>query len=102
MTIENPALSTLLMDRSDPLGNSVDNQNRRALHTKITNLNTEVLPIGGFLSGVVYDALSAEYTTTTIETYRYYLGGISGTLQATIVVTYTDVSKANVSTVVRT
>jgi hypothetical protein len=32
------------MDRSDPLGNSLDNQARRALHTKVTNLPSESIP----------------------------------------------------------
>jgi len=33
--------SALLMDRSDPLGNSLDVDGRRSLHTKIKNSSTE-------------------------------------------------------------
>lgn len=38
-------LSALVMDRSDPLGNSEDNLGRRALHVKIGNKPGEPIPI---------------------------------------------------------
>lgn len=42
---EDKALSTLLMDRSEPLGNSEDTFARRALHTKVGNKLTEPVPV---------------------------------------------------------
>lgn len=50
----------------------------------------------------VYDALSYTNTSSTIDTYRYYQGGTSGTLVATLTITYTDTTKAVISTVART
>lgn len=41
---ETPGTNALIMDRSEPLGNSEDNQLRRALHTKVTNKPSEAIP----------------------------------------------------------
>lgn len=41
---ETPGTNSLIMDRSEPLGNSEDNQLRRALHTKVTNKPSEAIP----------------------------------------------------------
>lgn len=57
---------------------------------------------GSVLSGLVFDSLTGEETTPTTETYRYYLGGTSGTLVATVVVTYSDNTKCFVTEVSRT
>ena len=48
-----------------------------------------------------WDYLSAAYPNGTTEVYTYKSGGVSGTTVATITVTYTDSTKANVSTVSR-
>jgi hypothetical protein len=42
---EDYCLSTLLMDRGQPLGNSEDSFTRRALHVKVGNKNTEAIPV---------------------------------------------------------
>lgn len=57
---------------------------------------------GGLLDGVVFDTIVASYPSVTVEVYEYKLGGVSGTLNATVTVTYTNSSKEVVSTVVKT
>lgn len=49
-----------------------------------------------------YNYISVAYPTSTTEVYTYKTGGSSGTTVATITVTYTDSTKANISTVART
>ncbi len=49
-----------------------------------------------------FDYLNAAYPNPTTEVYTYKLGGAGGVLQATVTVTYTDASKANIATVVKT
>jgi hypothetical protein len=46
---ENPVISPLLMDRSEPLGNSLDQTGRRALHTVVQGgvLNIQGVSIEG-------------------------------------------------------
>ena len=56
---------------------------------------------GTIISGVEYDSLSASYPTSTTEIYTYYQGGLSGTLVATVTVTYTTASKNEIVSVVR-
>ena len=45
MSIETPTTAAIVMDRGIPLGNSLDSDGRRALHTKVKNLITEPIPI---------------------------------------------------------
>jgi len=64
-----------------------------------------ILTVGGsgsILAGINYDSFLGEETSATVETYRYYLGGTSGTLQTTVVVTYSDATKCFVTEVERT
>lgn len=49
-----------------------------------------------------YDYVAYTDTSTTVDTYKYYSGGSGGTLEATITITYTDSTKAQVSTIART
>lgn len=58
--------------------------------------------IGGLLNGIKYDAVSVAYPNTTTETYTFYEGGLGGTLKATITLIYTNSSKTNLSSAVRT
>lgn len=46
-----------------------------------------------------FDYIAATYPTGTTEVYTYKLGGASGTVVGTITVTYTDSTKALVSSV---
>lgn len=57
---------------------------------------------GSLLEGVIFDTIGATYPTTLTEVYAYYQGGLAGTLQATITVTYQDVEKCIILSVVRT
>lgn len=66
---------------------------------------TNPLPVSassGMLSGVSYDAIDVQQTSSTVETYVYKSGGLAGTTVKTIVVTYTDSTKENIDTVVAT
>jgi len=85
---ETPVISTLLMDRSDPLGNSDDGTGRRALHVKLS----------GSIVGVNYDQILATYPDPTTEVYTYKLALVT---VATVTVIYTDSSKANLLSVTR-
>ena len=48
-----------------------------------------------------FDALSAAYPDAITEVYTYYNGGLTGAVVATVTVIYTDASKNNVQSVVR-
>lgn len=52
------------------------------------------------LPGKDYDFIDGQQTSSSIETYVYKLGGSSGTTVRTVVITYTDSTKANIDTVV--
>lgn len=56
----------------------------------------------GMLVGVTYDAVDIQQTSATVETYVFKSGGLAGTTVKTIVITYTDSTKANMDTVVAT
>jgi hypothetical protein len=49
-----------------------------------------------------YDSISAAYPTAITEVYKTYVGGLSGTLQQTVTVTYVDSTKNELVSVVRT
>lgn len=48
-----------------------------------------------------YDYVGIAYPTATSETYTYKLGGSSGTLVATVTITYVDSTKAQVSSIAK-
>ena len=56
------------------------------------------LPMSADIS---YAYMAYTNTNTTTDTYKYYQGGVSGSLVATITIIYTDTSKTVVSTVTR-
>lgn len=60
---------------------------------QVTRMNTFVLD--------KFDALSATYPDAITEVYTYYNGGLTGTVVAVVTVVYTDASKNNVTSVVR-
>ena len=57
---------------------------------------------GSPLADINWDALDAQQTSATVETYLFYSGGLAGTLVATCTVTYTSSTKADLDTVVWT
>ena len=48
-----------------------------------------------------FNAIQYVNTSGTVDTYKYYQNGLSGTLVATITITYTDSTKSVLSSVVR-
>jgi hypothetical protein len=48
-----------------------------------------------------YNAVTGTFPNQTTEIYKSYLGGLSGTLQETITVIYTDATKADLASAVR-
>lgn len=80
MVNESEVISTLKMDRAEPLGNSDDGSGRRALHVKsLASLVSEK-----------YNSIYAAYpdAVTEVYTYKYNLVTV-----ATITVTYSDSTK---------
>lgn len=57
---------------------------------------------GSFQPPGTSDAIVATYPSATTEVYTYKTGGTSGTTTMVITVTYTDSTKAVLSTVVKT
>lgn len=53
----------------------------------------------GLTPGVDYDYLDVQQTNATTETYVFKTGGDGGTTVLTIVVVYTDSTKADINTV---
>jgi len=54
------------------------------------NPNTHALVGFSLMPGVDYDFVDVEQTSTTVETYLFYLGGLMGTLIQTVIITYTS------------
>jgi len=55
---------------------------------------------GGLTPGTDYDYIDEQQTSTSVRTYVYKLGGSGGTTVRTVVVTYTDATRADLDTVV--
>lgn len=51
------------------------------------------------VSGVDYDYLDVQQTSSTVETYVFKLGGSGGTTVRTITVAYTSSAKSDIDTV---
>lgn len=67
--------------------------------------STNPLPVvasSGLLAGVAYDAIDIQQTSATVETFVFKSGGLAGTTVKTIVLTYTNSTKADLDTVVAT
>lgn len=74
------------------------------LDSIITQLTSvlDVLAGGSLLVGVVYDAVAYSEPTTSTEVYEFYEGGLAGTKNATITISYTNASKVTLTSIVRT
>lgn len=57
---------------------------------------------GGFTAPASADAIVASYPDTVTEVFTYKTGGVSGTTVMTVTVVYTDSTKAEIDTVVKT
>ena len=87
---EDKVISSMLMDRAEPLGNSNDALGRRALHVRQTS---------GALVTEPYNEIQASYPSDNVEVYTYFLNSV---LQTTITITYTDDTKAILLNVIKT
>lgn len=56
---------------------------------------------GSIIQGLVFDALTGEETSATVETYKYFTGGTGGMLVATVTITYSDSTKCFVLSAVK-
>jgi len=63
---------------------------------------TKIIAGTGILAGVDWNFLDVQQTSATVETFVFKTGGSSGTIVATIVITYTSSTKADIDTVERT
>lgn len=61
-----------------------------------------VKPIAGSLVTELFDAITVTYPSSTVEVYAYRTGGVSGSIVATVTVTYTTSTKDVLTSVVRT
>jgi hypothetical protein len=66
-----------------------------------SNTPLPVSTAGSFIPPVLADSIVASYPDSITEIYQYKQGGVSGTVLMTITVTYTDSTKANINTVVK-
>jgi len=66
-----------------------------------TQLRATAVPTQSGLGIPIHDALAYTSAATT-DTYVYRTGGIAGSIVATVVMSYTDATKAVLTTVVRT
>lgn len=87
---ENRVISSLLMDRSEPIGNSDDGSGRRALHIR---------PTSGTLVTEPYDQIQVTYPNDVTEVYTYLLSSIP-TVSVTVI--YLDDTKNELSNVTKT
>lgn len=56
---------------------------------------------GGGLVDFAFDAIAADYSGSDFDVYTYYQGGLTGTVAATLTVTWTDATKTVLLNVVR-
>jgi hypothetical protein len=76
-----------------PDGKSVTADNPLPVNASVTSVQLFDKP---------YDTISASYPSSTVEIYETLLGGLSGVVQQTATVTYTDTTKNYIQSVVRT
>lgn len=87
---EVPVNASLIMDRSEPIGNSEGLDSRRALHTKIKNTATEPIYVGGAFTPPANADFIGRTVLGAVETFVYKVGGSAGTILKTVKVTYTS------------
>lgn len=75
------------------------------IHVRVLAEAINALPVkdnGSIISGISFDSLSLETPNSITEIYKYYEGGLSGDLKATVTIIYTNSSKNQIVSVVRT
>jgi hypothetical protein len=94
-------IATLLAVANDGSLTPVDVYVDAVTHRLLVNATvTGNIQVAGLVSES-YDAVKLSQTGTE-DIYKFYSGGISGTLIATVTITYTDSSKETIDNVVRT
>ena len=83
---ETPVISPMLMDRSEPIGNSVDPSGRRASHV-LAFISSPTVPVD-------YDAGQVGYPDAVTEVYTYLKNSV---VIKTITITYTTSAKTAIS-----
>lgn len=54
------------------------------------------------ISSITFDAVSGDVTSSTVDTYYLVSGGVTGDVQATFTITYTDDTKSEVNKIEKT
>lgn len=80
----------------------VDREQNKFFETPDGNTAVRVGQFGAFSAPTGTDAVTVEYPNNTTEIFKFRSGGVSGTILMTLTVTYTNSSKADVSSVVKT
>jgi hypothetical protein len=91
------AIRTLAVDG---FGQAIDSTTTQDGKTRLA-VDAEVTVNTVQLFTKAYDSISAAYPDATHEVYKTFVGGLGGTLQETITVTYVDSSKNELVSVVR-
>lgn len=81
--------------------NTYRDKSGRETSPTLTESNVVPTTGGGIIADISYDALTITYPESHVEIFRYYIGGIEGTLQATVTATYESSSKKNLTSLVR-
>lgn len=73
----------------------------------ISDSNSDGMPdssgtTGTIISDLEFDAVDTTFPSPLVEEYRYYSGGTSGTLLATVTITYQDTEKCIIQSIIRT
>ena len=74
---------------------------KKRSYKQFTNFETAVLTVSPLLD-FKWDYMSQVATSSTVDTFTFKYGGSGGTTVGVIVITYTDSTKATISTVERT
>jgi len=82
----------------------IENSDDQGVDNRVSDvsLNSKLTGVGGLLNGILYDSISVAYPTTTSESYSFYEGGLAGTLKATVNLVYSNSSKSDLVSAVKT
>ena len=82
-------------------GSAPDREYQKFFETNDGKTAVRIGGTGTLVEGLKYDSISATYPDTTTEVYRYYEGGLAGTLVGTVTVVYNSSTKNEIVSVVR-
>ncbi len=93
-----PGLEVSISSVDDNIAIRNSNNSNELLINSNGSINTTTIQ----LFTLPYDAITATYPSAAQEVYQSRIGGISGTVQQTITVNYTDSTKVNLLNAART